>query len=312
MRLCRLLYDGQPQLGLIDPGERVLRLADVLAARGENFTPGESILDLLPGGAQHEAWQAIESQLDPRWLSEQVRGVENPRLLTPVPEPGKILLLAGNYAKHVVERGGRAEERSKTFPYVFLKPTTTLTHPGDPVRIPRISPAEIDWEIELGVIIGRRCSGVTEADALDYVAGYTVVNDISDRAFHPNPGRAKRPRDEFFDWQHGKWHDTFCPIGPCILPAVECADPQQMKLQLFVNGQIEQDGSTNEMIFPVAAIVSFISSFVTLLPGDILSTGTPDGVGKAKGKFLKPGDFVEARIEGIGTLANPIVGAEAS
>ena len=133
----------------------------------------------------------------------------------PIAQPAKILLLAGNYATHVVERGGIAAERDETFPYVFMKPpTTTLTHPGDPIVIPRVSPDHIDWECELGVVIGRRCRDVDEAEALDYVAGYTVVNDISDRKFTPNPGRKPRERDKFFDWLHGKWHDTFCPIGP--------------------------------------------------------------------------------------------------
>jgi 2-keto-4-pentenoate hydratase/2-oxohepta-3-ene-1,7-dioic acid hydratase in catechol pathway len=132
------------------------------------------------------------------------------------------------------------------------------------------------------------------------------VNDISDRVFRPNPGRNQRPKDTFFDWQHGKWHDTFCPMGPCVLPADDCPDPQQLKMTLKVNGQIEQDASTADMVFPVAAVVSFVSSFVTLEPGDIISTGTPDGVGHAKGKYLKRGDVVEAAIEGIGVLRNPV------
>ena len=147
---------------------------------------------------------------------------------------------------------------------------------------------------------------MAEADALSYVAGYTVVNDISDRKFKPNPNRAAREKDSFFDWLHGKWHDTFCPMGPCVLPADELADPQLMKMTLKLNGEVEQDASTAQMVFPVAAIVEFISSFVTLEPGDIISTGTPAGVGSAKGKFLKSGDVLEAAIEGIGVLRNPV------
>ncbi|MCA9054238.1 MAG: fumarylacetoacetate hydrolase family protein, partial [Planctomycetaceae bacterium] len=214
---------------------------------------------------------------------------------------------AGNYSQHIEEGGGQARERKETFPYVFMKPPlTTLTNPGDPIRIPEVSPDEIDWELELGVIIGREAKAVSEADALQYVAGYTVVNDISDRAFHPNAERVDRPKDSFFDWLHGKWHDTFCPMGPCVLPADETADPQQLPLKLKVNGEVEQDSSTARMIFPVAAVIEFISRFVTLSPGDIISTGTPHGVGKAKGKFLKPGDHVEAEIGGIGILSNPV------
>ena len=123
-----------------------------------------------------------------------------------------------------------------------------------------------------------------------------------------DPGRAERDRDWFFDWLHGKWHDTFGPMGPCVAPADQLTDPQKLHLTLRVNGAVEQDGSTAEMIFPVAAVVEFISNFVTLEPGDIISTGTTSGVGSAKGKFLKAGDKLEGEIEHIGVLRNPIVG----
>ena len=216
--------------------------------------------------------------------------VDEVKLLVPVARPSKILLLAGNYAAHVVERGGTAAERAETFPYVFMKPpTTTMTHPGDPIRIPAVSPDHVDWECELGVVIGRHCRDVEEDEALDYVAGYTVVNDITDRKFTPNPGRKPRERDRFFDWLHGKWHDTFCPIGPCLLSADAVPDPQALPIRLTVNGETKQDGNTGQMIFPVAAVISFLSRFVTLEPGDLISTGTPSGVGSATGTYLKPG-----------------------
>jgi 2-keto-4-pentenoate hydratase/2-oxohepta-3-ene-1,7-dioic acid hydratase in catechol pathway len=276
-----------------------------------SVTDSGDLLDCLSGGGRRETvigiQQAVSAMTDEE-RTELAVPLDSVKLLVPIAEPSKLLLLAGNYSKHIEEGGGRAEERAKTFPYVFMKPpSTTLTHPGAPVRIPAVSPNEIDWELELGVIIGRKCKGISEADALDYVAGYTVVNDISDRAFHPNPQRNERPKDGFFDWLHGKWHDTFCPMGPCVLPADECAEPQQLKLTLRVNGNVEQDASTAEMVFPVAAVIEFISSYVTLEPGDIISTGTPDGVGKAKGKFLKSGDVLEAEIGGIGVLRNPVV-----
>jgi 2-keto-4-pentenoate hydratase/2-oxohepta-3-ene-1,7-dioic acid hydratase in catechol pathway len=147
---------------------------------------------------------------------------------------------------------------------------------------------------------------VKEADALSVVAGYTVINDISDRKFRPNPQRKKREKDSFFDWLHGKWHDSFCPCGPCILSADALPDPQTLPLRLALNGQTQQDASTALMIFPVAAVVEFISSFVTLEPGDIISTGTPAGVGNAKGLYLKPGDTLEATIGLVGTLTTPV------
>jgi 2-keto-4-pentenoate hydratase/2-oxohepta-3-ene-1,7-dioic acid hydratase in catechol pathway len=311
MRLCRFRIDDCTMLGFYrDHDVLPLRSMAALVLKNSSFPDSDLLIDYLPGGVSHEQVLRLQhrmSELPAAVLQLAAIPLAEVKLLVPVPSPSKILLLAGNYSKHIEEGGGRAEERAHTFPYVFMKPpATTLTHPGDPVRIPAVSPREIDWELELGVIIGRECRGVKEADALRYVAGYTIVNDISDRAFTPNPERNSRPKDGFFDWLHGKWHDTFCPLGPCVLPADECPDPQTLHLTLRVNGNVEQDASTAEMVFPVAAIIEFISSFVTLQPGDIISTGTPDGVGKAKGEFLKAGDVLEAQIEGIGLLRNPV------
>ncbi len=188
-----------------------------------------------------------------------------------------------------------------------MKPaSTTLTHPGDPIIIPRVSPNQIDWECEVGVVIGRRCRHVDEDEAMGSIAGYTVINDISDRGFKPNPGRKPRERDKFFDWMHGKWHDTFCPMGPCILSADVVPDPQALSLRLTVNGKTKQEATTAEMVFPVPAIIAFLSEFVTLQPGDVIATGTPSGVGSASGTFLRPGDVVRATVGKIGTLENPV------
>lgn len=308
MRLCRFrIDDDRSGVGIYYEDSVIPAVA--LAAMLRTHWPTADLVNHLPGGSLHQEWRSLirkMKKISPDALQIIAIPANDVELCAPIPNPSKILLLAGNYSKHIEEGGGKAEERAKTFPYVFMKPITTLNHPGAPIRIPAVSPDNIDWELELGVIIGRRCHGVSEADALDYVAGYTVVNDISDRVFKPNPERNQRPKDVFFDWLHGKWHDTFCPMGPCVLPADDCPDPQSLKMTLKVNGQVEQDASTADMVFPVAAIVSFVSSFVTLEPGDIISTGTPDGVGHPKGKHLKPGDVVEAEIEGIGVLRNPV------
>ncbi|QDU38902.1 Ureidoglycolate lyase [Maioricimonas rarisocia] len=310
MRLCRYLFDDEPRLGFFSD-DTVLPLLAVAVVTKTDLPESLLLTDYLPGGPHRNAILNLQhklADLDASRIAEISLPVSDVKLLVPIEAPGKLLLLAGNYSKHIEEGGGKAEERAKTFPYVFMKPpATTLTHPGDPVKIPAVSPDEIDWELELAIVVGRECKGVSEADALDYVAGYTVINDISDRAFRPNPGRNERPKDGFFDWLHGKWHDTFCPMGPAILPADEVADPQKLKMKLTVNETVEQDASTAEMVFPVAAIIEFISSFVTLHPGDVISTGTPDGVGKAKGKFLKAGDQMEAWIENIGSLKNPVI-----
>lgn len=315
MRLCRFMVDDLTLIGFyVD--EHIIPIDQAADAYAEAtgveivLPPSDDLLDFLPPDG--------EAFADAQTLDLWVRGLSGDELaalgvptnevhvLTPVAAPRKILLLAGNYAAHVAERGGSAAERAETFPYVFLKPPTTLTHPDDPIVIPASSPDHVDWECELGVVIGRMCRGAEEADALEYVAGYTVINDVSDRKFNPNPGRKSRERDKFFDWQHGKWHDTFCPAGPCILSADEVPDPQALRLSLSVNGEMKQDASTAQMIFPVAAVVAFVSGFVTLEPGDLIATGTPSGVGSATGTYLKPGDVVRATVEGVGTLENPV------
>ena len=300
MRLCRFEYQNSTHVGIYQD-EMVTPLTSIDAS----LTASDSVLPYLPHGELAEKMQAVAENLD----AGNSLPVGDVKLLVPIPAPSKLMLLAGNYSKHIEEGGGKAEERAKTFPYVFMKPPlTTLTNPNDPIRIPAVSPNYIDWELELGVVIGRECKGVSESDALDYVAGYTVINDISDRKFKPNSNRTAREKDSFFDWLHGKWHDTFCPMGPCVTPVSDIPDPQTLKLDLRVNGETEQDANTSDMVFPVAAIVEFVSSFVTLMPGDVISTGTPDGVGFPKGKFLKAGDVVEAEIGGIGILRNPVEG----
>ncbi len=316
MRVCRFRFEGAVLTGyyndeFIVPIDQAAEMYGRETGREILFPSTDDLLDLLPpDGESSTLARELHSwidELDMMLLNEITIPIAEARLLVPLPNPSKILLLAGNYAKHVAERGGTAAEREETFPYVFMKPpSTTLTNPGDPIVIPSVSPNHIDWECELGVVIGRRCRNVAEEKALDYVAGYTVVNDVSDRSFKPNPGRKARERDKFFDWQHGKWHDTFCPMGPCVLSAEAVDDPQNLPIKLTVNGQVKQDASTAEMIFPVAAVIEFISRFVTLEPGDVIATGTPSGVGSASGTFLKPGDVVRATIAPIGVLENPV------
>ena len=317
MRLCRFILDDLTLTGFF-ADDCVIPIDQAAEAYAEEtgadlYLPNtEDLLDLLPpDGEAFEAASTLSRwihSLEPANREDLEIPLEDVRLLVPVGSPKKILLLAGNYAAHVAERGGTAAEREETFPYVFMKPpTTTLTNPGEPIVIPTVSPDHIDWECELGVVIGRHCKDVEEVHALDYVAGYTVVNDISDRKFTPNPGRKVRERDKFFDWQHGKWHDTFCPMGPCITSADAVPDPQVLPIRLSLNGETKQDANTSQMVFPVAAIVAFLSKFVTLEPGDVISTGTPSGVGSATGTYLKPGDVLRASVDGIGTLENPVV-----
>lgn len=293
MKLCRFEAAGQVQAGFYEDTQ-VRPIPD---------STDSDLLDFLPGGDRFEEAQRLHETGE---LAS--KPIDSVRLLVPNPKPNKLFLLAGNYAKHIEEGGEAAGERAETFPYVFMKPpSTTLNHPGDPVRIPSVSPYHIDWELELGVVIGKGGKCIQEADALGHVAGYTIFNDISDRQFRPNHDRKERPKDKFFDWLHGKWHDSSCPCGPCIASSHTLTDPQSLAMQLRVNGELRQDASTAQQIFPVAAVIEFISSFVTLEPGDMISTGTAAGVGRTSGTYLHPGDEIEATIEGIGTLVSTVV-----
>jgi 2-keto-4-pentenoate hydratase/2-oxohepta-3-ene-1,7-dioic acid hydratase in catechol pathway len=317
MRVCRFAYDGIVLTGYYCDSHVIpIDQAAEFYSRDQDedllIGASDNLLDLLPPhGASFPQAREIHGwveDLDFSLVEDLAIPISEIELLKPIPSPSKLFFLAGNYAKHVQERGGTTAERDETFPYVFMKPaSTTLTDPGGPIVIPEISPDRIDWECELGVVIGRRCRRVSEEEALKYVAGYTIVNDISDRGFRPNPARKVRERDRFFDWMHGKWHDSSCPMGPCILSSHAVVDPQSMAIRLTVNGEVKQNASTAEMVFPVAAVIAFLSQFVTLEPGDVIATGTPSGVGSATDQYLKPGDIVQATIEPIGTLENPVV-----
>lgn len=319
MRLCRFRLEGTNRLGLYDervivPLEEGAKAYRTATGRELSLPQSDDLLDFLPpDGSGFPAVRTLSE-----WVADfagemppnAAVSTEAVQLLVPVPRPNKLFLLAGNYGAHIEEGGEKAREREETFPYVFMKPpTTTLTNPGMPVCIPTNSPHFIDWELELAVVIGREAKHVKEGDALAVVAGYTVINDISNRKFRPNPNRKERPKDGFFDWLHGKWFDSFCPCGPCVLSADSVTDPQSMSLLLKVNGDVKQDASTAQQIFPVAAVIEFISSIVTLEPGDIISTGTPSGVGNSSGTYLKPGDVIEAHIGSIGTLLSPVEAA---
>jgi 2-keto-4-pentenoate hydratase/2-oxohepta-3-ene-1,7-dioic acid hydratase in catechol pathway len=322
MRLCRYQHNGNVEAAfyLDDAVVNIHKLAAELGVKLPRIDSGnlshyvrDNLLQYLPPeGRDAQTVAELWTKYEKLPVGEQARfrvAMESVRLRVPIPDMKKAILLAGNYAEHVREGGGEAAERQDTFPYFFWKPpSTTLTHPGDPIRVPKVSPHHVDWELELGVLIGRRTRDVSEKDALGSVAGYTVCNDVSDRKFQINPNRKPRERDRFHDWLHGKWHDTFLPMGPCIRSAASVPNPQQFPMKLRVNGQVMQDANTSQMIFPVAALVSILSSFTTLEPGDVIVTGTPAGVGHSRKPpvYLKSGDQVEAEIAGIGVLRNPV------
>ena len=231
------------------------------------------------------------------------------KLLAPIGDPGKLVALAGNYSKHIIEAGLKLgltnSPRETTVPRPFLMPNTVLSNPGDEIPWPSYS-EEVDYEVELAVVIGEKAKCVSVEEAIGFVAGYTVVNDVSARSVTFKENRGQRPWDEFFDWLNGKWSDGFLPIGPWIVTADEVDDPQNLGIELKVNGEVRQSANTGQMIFAVGEIVSFVSHIMTLNPGDIIATGTPEGVGMATGDFLKPADKMECTIEKIGTLKNTL------
>jgi 2,4-didehydro-3-deoxy-L-rhamnonate hydrolase len=193
-----------------------------------------------------------------------------------------------NYAKHAAETGAEPPKE----PIIFSKATSSLSGPFDPVVIPRNS-VKADWEVELGVVIGREALYVSEADALSYVAGYCTINDVSEREFQIEKGG---------QWIKGKSAPTFGPTGPYLVTADEVGDPQKLGLTLSLNGEVVQDSNTDDMIFGVAKIISYVSQFMKLVPGDIIATGTPSGVGMGMKpqRFLKPGDVMEIEVKGLG------------
>ena len=210
----------------------------------------------------------------------------------PIDVPSKIICVGLNYRDHAAESNMELPPR----PLIFSKWPNTLVGPGEPIVLPSIS-NEVDYEAELGVVIGKRASKVSQADALSYVRGYCCANDVSARDVQLGDGQ----------WARGKSLDTFCPVGE-LVPASQVPDPQQLGIRAVLNGEVLQDSNTQHMIFPVAEIISFISQAITLEPGDLILTGTPPGVGFARKPpiFLKDGDTISIEITGLPTLTNPV------
>ncbi len=233
--------------------------------------------------------------------------LDSAKLLAPIPCPSKVIALAGNYSEHIKEAGralGLSDSpRETTVPRPFIMPPTVVTGPDTQIPWPVYS-EQVDYEIELGVVIGKEARYIQPGDALDAVAGYTIANDVSARSVTFTKGRAKRPWDEFYDWLNGKWADGFLPMGPYMLTADELENVQNLDMTLKVNDRVRQQANTSQMIYNVADIVSFLSHIMTLEPGDIIATGTPAGVAMATGDFLQPGDTMECTIEKLGTLTN--------
>jgi 2-keto-4-pentenoate hydratase/2-oxohepta-3-ene-1,7-dioic acid hydratase in catechol pathway len=278
-------------------------LIDITSA-WDGANPPTSVIEILQRG--QDCLERIAGLAE---SAEVFAPTDSFELLAPVPSPGKIIALAGNFDEHIQEVGltlGLSDSpRRTTVPRPFIKPSTCILSPNQEIPWPAYSKT-IDYEIELGVIIGKRAKCIQPEQALDFVAGYTIVNDVSARSVTFAANRTKRPWDEFFDWLNGKWADGFCPMGPYLLTADEIGDVQNLDMKLTVNGQTRQNANTSQMIFPVRDIVSFLSNIMTLEPGDLIATGTPSGVAAATGDYLKAGDRIDATIEKLGVLTNTL------
>ena len=305
MKLATFKYDNLQRVGAVVDG-RVFELAAALQASGKGDpAQAASVLKLLAAGPRglQEANAALTwAQKKANELAHQLDQV---KLCAPIPCPGKLLCLAGNYASHILEGGGAFTGKEKIIPRFFSKPCTAVIGTKDAIRVPA-STGFADWELELAVVIGKTGRNLSVAQAADHIGGYTIFNDISARELTFRKDLPMQEGDWFFDWLVGKWLDTFGPMGPWLTTADEVDRPDNLRMQLWCNGQLQQDANSGQMIFSPAEAIAFISQFVTLQPGDIISTGTPAGVGHSKKLRLNPGDQIRGEIECLGVLENSV------
>jgi len=281
MKLLRFGALGKEEPGVeLTNGQRVS-----VDAFGEDYSSGFFATD---GINRLNKWL-------PKNLDQCPKIPENARLAPPIKEPSKIICVGLNYARHAAESGMETPSE----PVLFFKATSAICGPNDNLIIPPGS-EKTDWEVELAVVIGTKAQYVSEQEAMDYVAGYVLHNDYSERAYQLEQGG---------QWVKGKSCDTFAPIGPYLVTKDEIADPHQLNLWLKVNGELLQNSNTSDLVFGIAHLVSYISHYMTLLPGDIISTGTPSGVGLGLNppRYLKPGDIVELGIQGLGSSSQKAV-----
>lgn len=281
MRLIRHGDPGNESPGVILPDGRMIDASTEFLAYDEGF--------FACGGLE-----SLRS-----WIDSGCQGgieiTRDVRLGAPVRRPSKLVCVGKNYADHAKEFGGEVPEE----PVLFMKSTTACCGPHDDVILP-LGCEKLDYEVELAVIMGRTCRNIAEKDSIDYIAGYTVMCDYSERAWQ---------KEHSGQWVKGKSSDTFAPLGPCLVTKDELDDPASLCLWTKVNGEKRQNGWSGDMMFPVPFLVSYISKFMTLLPGDVIATGTPAGVGMgfSPPRFLSAGDQVELGIEGIGSMCQRVI-----
>ena len=298
MKLAHYRKNGTVRVGLVEGG-RVFDLAEALEEAGLMTVKEAGTLDQMLANDSLEALQKVERKIIAGAVSVPV---ESTILQAPILNPEKILLVARNYLSHNAEQNAKPPSE----PYFFMKTRNALIGSGEPILIPKIS-KRVDWEGELAVIIGKTGKNVRRTDAMEYVAGYTVSNDISFRDLQFSTRSDNAAVALGSNWVKGKNLDSSFSLGPWLVTKDEIPDPQNLELSLKVNGEIKQHSNTREMIFKIDALIEYVSAGMTLKHGDIISTGTPEGVAEFTGQpFLKDGDVVEVTINGIGTLRNPV------
>jgi 2-keto-4-pentenoate hydratase/2-oxohepta-3-ene-1,7-dioic acid hydratase in catechol pathway len=287
--------DPTPKLGAI-VGDSVVDLVPALVGRVD--VPARMIDFITAGPALHASVRDALTSTD-SWPAGTTHDLTAVTLQAPL-RPGKVIGVGLNYVEHV-EESSRSLDTAKELPdrpVLFSKPATAIVGPDQPIRHNAALTAQLDWECELAVVIGREAVGVPESTALDYVFGYSIINDIS-----------ARDQRRGGQWFFSKGQDSYAPFGPVIVTADEIGDPHALQLRLTVNGDQRQNGNSRHMLFKIPTLIADITSGMTLEPGDVIATGSPQGVGAAMDPptFLQPGDVVECTIEGIGTLRNPVV-----
>lgn len=302
----------RPRPGLIT-GHEILDLAKTTEMHGRDWTlqfdAPPDVLSLVQSFSDmREPLQGLVDLCEDENALKKARyELGSVKLCAPIERPGKLICLAGNYSKHITESGFVAPEKSDVITQqLFLKPSTCITGDGDEIIIDRNNNT-VGWETELAVVIGKRGKHIDAHDAYSYVFGYTILNDVSERHLNSKlESRRKREADPFFDWLAGKWFDSFAPCGPWIVTADEIGDPHELEIRLTINGQVRQQGNSRDMIFSIPEQIAYASSIMTLLPGDIISTGTPAGAGIGGDTSLHDGDALVCEIEKIGKLSNKV------
>jgi 2-keto-4-pentenoate hydratase/2-oxohepta-3-ene-1,7-dioic acid hydratase in catechol pathway len=293
MHLVMFNKDREPRAGVVD---------------------GEEIVDI--NACDRSLPSTIKGLLEANALS-QVRGVlkskkhrlprKKARLVPPIPNPGLLLSVGMNYHEHLKEMKTPVPEK----PAAFTKSVASIIGPGQPILLPRSNPAMVDWEGEFTVVIGRAGHRISADKALDHVAGYTIVNDVSARDWVAPIFQSSGIMGPIHAWEHnllGKMFPTFCPMGPALATRDEVADPGNVRIVTRLNGQVMQNANTDDLVFSVAKLIEYYSQFYRFLPGDCITTGSPSGVGFGRNPkvFMKAGDTVEVEVQGVGVLSNPI------